>query len=196
MMEEMLMEWIKFLAPLVGIAALWWRIATAVATKKGISELRAEMHRDDDKLEVHIEGMRTEIKAINDKLDAHTGNPDIHTQQAEKIAFFDVVKNSKISKLIQEDSKNTVASQPDKHNQVTCTGLTVLDKNGKPAIELGVYENRGTVTIMHEGKRPVVLLPSGRYGGLVCVSDKDEVLVSVLGAIKHGGAMGIRDKNG
>lgn len=68
MMEETLIEWIKFLAPLVGIAALWWKIATSVATKKDISDLRVEMHRGDDNLRAEIGRLRTEMTNLEERL--------------------------------------------------------------------------------------------------------------------------------
>ena len=68
MMEETLIEWIKFLAPLVGIAALWWKIATSVATKKDISDLRVEMHRGDDNLRAEMGRLRTEMTNLEERL--------------------------------------------------------------------------------------------------------------------------------
>ena len=67
-MEETLIEWIKFLAPLVGIAALWWKIATSVATKKDISDLRVEMHRGDDNLRAEMGRLRTEMTNLEERL--------------------------------------------------------------------------------------------------------------------------------
>ena len=68
MMEETLIEWIKFLAPLIGIAALWWKIATSVATKKDISDLRVEMHRGDDNLRAEMGRLRTEMTNLEERL--------------------------------------------------------------------------------------------------------------------------------
>lgn len=69
MMEETLIEWIKFLAPLVAIAALWWKIATSVATKKDISDLKVEMHRADDNLRAEIVSLRTEMTGRQERLE-------------------------------------------------------------------------------------------------------------------------------
>ena len=68
-------EWIKVIAPviapLVGIAALWWKLATSMATKKDISELRADMYRADDKLHADMGNLEdrlfTEMSKLNDK---------------------------------------------------------------------------------------------------------------------------------
>ena len=60
-------EWIKVIAPvtapLVGIAALWWKLTTSMATKKDISELRVDMYRSNDKL-------RADMKNLADRLSA------------------------------------------------------------------------------------------------------------------------------
>ncbi len=64
-------EWIKVIAPviapLVGIAALWWKLTTSMATKKDISELRADMYRLNDKL-------RADMKNLADRLSADMGS--------------------------------------------------------------------------------------------------------------------------
>jgi predicted nuclease with TOPRIM domain len=70
-------EWIKVIAPviapLVGIAALWWKLATSMATKKDISELRADMYRADDKLHADMGNLEdrlfTEMSKLNDRMD-------------------------------------------------------------------------------------------------------------------------------
>ena len=63
-------EWIKVIAPvtapLVGIAALWWKLTTSMATKKDISELRVDMYRSNDKL-------RADMKNLADRLSADMG---------------------------------------------------------------------------------------------------------------------------
>ena len=59
------MEWIKIIVPsvipligvLIGIAALWWKITTSVAT-------RAEMNRADDKLQEQINLVAVSIQAV------------------------------------------------------------------------------------------------------------------------------------
>ena len=81
-------EWIKIIAPviapLVGIAALWWKLTTSMATKKDISELRSDMNRADDNLRADMgnlenrlradmrnleERLFTEISKLNDRMD-------------------------------------------------------------------------------------------------------------------------------
>ena len=63
------MEWIKIIVPsvipligvLIGIAALWWKITTSVAT-------RAEMNRADDKLQEQINLVTVSIQAMMKEL--------------------------------------------------------------------------------------------------------------------------------
>lgn len=59
----MMEEWLKIIVPLLGFVALWWKLTTSVATKKDISDLRADMNRGDDNL-------RAEINKLNEKMDA------------------------------------------------------------------------------------------------------------------------------
>ena len=63
------MEWIKIIVPsvipligvLIGIAALWWKITTSVAT-------RAEMNRADDRLQEQINLVAVSIQAVMKEL--------------------------------------------------------------------------------------------------------------------------------
>ena len=57
-MEEWIKVFIPLIGTLVGLAALWWKLTTSMATKKNISNLRADMNRID------------EIHKLNEKSDA------------------------------------------------------------------------------------------------------------------------------
>ena len=69
-------EWIRVIAPVIAplaaIAALWWKLTTSMATKKDISELRADMYRLDDKLRAdmsNLEGrLRADMSNLEDRL--------------------------------------------------------------------------------------------------------------------------------
>lgn len=87
-------EWLKVLTPmlgsLAGIAALWWKVTTSVATKTDIGELRDDMNRADENLQKQINQainltldvtkdiredmrqMRSEIQRLGDKIDANS----------------------------------------------------------------------------------------------------------------------------
>ena len=60
-------EWIKVIAPviapLVGIAALWSKLTTSMATKKDISELRADMYRAVDRLSADMGSLADRLSA-------------------------------------------------------------------------------------------------------------------------------------
>ena len=87
-------EWLKVFAPmlgsLAGIAALWWKVITSVATKTDIAELRDDMNRADENLQKQINQavnltldvtkdiredmrqMRSEIQRLGDKIDTNS----------------------------------------------------------------------------------------------------------------------------
>ena len=75
-------EWIRVIAPVIAplaaIAALWWKLTTSMATKKDISELRADMYRLDDKLRAdmsNLEGrLRADMSNLEDRLRADMSN--------------------------------------------------------------------------------------------------------------------------
>ena len=73
-MEEWIKVFIPLIGSLVGIAALWWKLTANMATKKDISDLRADMNRIDDNLRAEINGvdgnLRAEINKLNEKVDA------------------------------------------------------------------------------------------------------------------------------
>lgn len=38
-----MVEWIKFIAPLIGIAGLWWKLTTSMVTKTELNAMRSDM---------------------------------------------------------------------------------------------------------------------------------------------------------
>ena len=70
-MEEWIKVFIPLIGSLVGIAALWWKLTTNMATKKDISDLRADMNRGDENLRAEINkvdsNLRAEINKLNEK---------------------------------------------------------------------------------------------------------------------------------
>ena len=73
-MEEWIKVFIPLIGSLVGIAALWWKLTTSMATKKDISDLRADMNRIDENLRNALNrlesNLRAEIHKLNEKSDA------------------------------------------------------------------------------------------------------------------------------
>ena len=64
---EWLVEWLKVIAPVIAVLALWWRIASTMATKTDISELRQELNAGisgiRQELHAGLSGLRHEFKA-------------------------------------------------------------------------------------------------------------------------------------
>ena len=67
-------EWIKFIAPLIGIAGLWWKITASMATKTEltavktdlraeIAEVKADLKADVAEVKSDMAAMRVELKA-------------------------------------------------------------------------------------------------------------------------------------
>lgn len=52
-------EWIKVIAPLIGIAGLWWKLTTSMATKAELNAMRSDM--SDMKADLRAE--ITEVKS-------------------------------------------------------------------------------------------------------------------------------------
>ena len=110
-------EWLKVFAPmlgsLAGIAALWWKVTTSVATKTDIAGLRDDMNRADENLQKQINQafnltldvtkdiredmrqMRSEIQRLGDKIDANTAklNEKIDTNSQVLLEKIDNVAN-------------------------------------------------------------------------------------------------------
>ena len=73
-MEEWIRVFAPVIAPLLGIAALWWKLTTSMATKKDISDLRADMNRADDNQRADMvnleERLRTDMRHLEERLRA------------------------------------------------------------------------------------------------------------------------------
>ena len=74
-------EWIKFIAPLVGIVGLWWKLTTSMATKAEvtavktdlrveIAEVKTDLKEDIAEVKSDMAGMKADIKAENAELRA------------------------------------------------------------------------------------------------------------------------------
>lgn len=87
-------EWIKVIAPvvapLIGIAALWWKLTTSMATKKDVSELRADMNRGDDNLRADMRNLEerlfTEMSKLNDRMDKFSDRMDRLDDRMDKFS--------------------------------------------------------------------------------------------------------------
>ena len=77
MMEEWIKVFIPLIGSLVGIAALWWKLTTTMATKQDILELRMDILRRQELRHATICRLddRTAISILNNRLEAFK---DIH----------------------------------------------------------------------------------------------------------------------
>ncbi len=130
------MEWIKIIVPsvipligvLIGIAALWWKITTSVAT-------RAEMNRADDKLQEQINLLAVSIQTVMKELreDMRQLRSDI-LKLGEKMDTGFIRLNEKMDAgFTRFDEKIDVNSQAhysdiNKLNEKMDTGFTRLDE--------------------------------------------------------------------
>ncbi len=130
------MEWIKIIVPsvipligvLIGIAALWWKITTSVATK-------AEMNRADDKLQEQINLLAVSIQTVMKELreDMRQLRSDI-LKLGEKMDTGFIRLNEKMDAgFTRFDEKIDVNSQAhssdiNKLNEKMDTGFTRLDE--------------------------------------------------------------------
>ena len=65
-------EWIKVIVPLLGIASLWWKLTTTMATKAELNTVKTD-------LETNIAGAKADLKAdvveIKSRHGRHEGGP-------------------------------------------------------------------------------------------------------------------------
>ena len=86
-------EWVKIIAPmvapLVAIAALWWKITTSVATKEDVNRCADSLQKQPNHwfylmLDLHryiredMRQMRSEMQGLAEKIDA--SSPTLHTK--------------------------------------------------------------------------------------------------------------------
>ncbi len=129
-MEEWIKVFIPLIGSLVGIAALWWKLTTSMATKKDISELRADMHRADDNLRVDMGKLSNRMDALydahhmginklNEKIDANSRAHQMETNKLnEKMeAGFTRLDEKIDAGLIRLDEKIDANSQAH-HNDI------------------------------------------------------------------------------
>ena len=58
----MIEEWIKVIAPLIGIAGLWWKLTTSMATKSELSVLKADFKADIAEVKADVKSMKADLK--------------------------------------------------------------------------------------------------------------------------------------
>ena len=79
-----------------------------------------------------------------------------------------------------------VTAQKDKFDEIECTGLTVVDADGKTMVRLGAGEHGGSVAAFGKDGKPGAALVVDEYGGIVAAFGKDGQSAS-LRVDEHGG---------
>ena len=63
-------EWIKFIAPLIGIAGLWWKLTTSMATKAELTAVKTDLKAEISEVKSNMADLKTDLKAENAELRA------------------------------------------------------------------------------------------------------------------------------
>ncbi len=61
-------EWIKFIAPLIGIAGLWWKLTTSMATKAELTVVKTDLKAEISEVKSNIADLKADLKAENAEL--------------------------------------------------------------------------------------------------------------------------------
>ena len=56
-------EWIKVIAPLIGIAGLWWKLTTSMATKAELTAVKTDLGSEINEVKADVVSVRAELKA-------------------------------------------------------------------------------------------------------------------------------------
>ena len=56
-------EWIKFIAPLIGIAGLWWKLTTSMATKAELTAVKTDLKAEISEVKSDMADLKTELKS-------------------------------------------------------------------------------------------------------------------------------------
>ena len=63
-------EWIKFIAPLIGIAGLWWKLTTSMATKAELTAVKTDLKAEISEVKSNMADLKADLKAENAELRA------------------------------------------------------------------------------------------------------------------------------
>ncbi len=63
-------EWIKFIAPLIGIAGLWWKLTTSMATKAELTAVKTDLKAEISEVKSDMADLKANLKAENAELRA------------------------------------------------------------------------------------------------------------------------------
>ena len=110
-MEEWIKVFIPLIGSLVGIAALWWKLTTSMATKKDISELRADMHRADDSLRADMSKLSNRLDALYDA--HHTGINKLNEKMEAGFTRLDEKIDAGLIRLDEKIDANSQAHHND-----------------------------------------------------------------------------------
>ena len=83
-------------------------------------------------------------------------------------------------------------SQSDSFGEITCTGLKVVDSDGRMRIGLSATSSRGSVVVF--GKEGFAHVGVDKYGGLVTVRGKDGERSAQMAINENGGAVSVHGR--
>ena len=61
-------EWIKVIAPLIGIAGLWWKLTTSMVTKTELNAMRSDMADMKADLKEDIAALKADMATLRSEL--------------------------------------------------------------------------------------------------------------------------------
>ena len=89
-----------------------------------------------------------------------------------------------------------VTAQRDKFDEIECTKLTVVDKDGKMRVRLATTEYGGVVSALGKDGKSGALLRADEHGGRVSALGKDGKSGAGLSITEHGGSVDALGKDG
>ena len=78
-------EWIKVIAPLIGIAGLWWKLTTSMATKAELTAVKTDLSADIAEVKADLKEDIAEVKSgmAEFKADFKTENAELRADIRE-----------------------------------------------------------------------------------------------------------------
>jgi hypothetical protein len=98
-------------------------------------------------------------------------------------------------------SISPLTAQKDVFGEITCTKLTVVDKDGKGSVRLFIDEHGGHIGVAGKYAKGAASLPGAaglnidEHGGVVSVFGKNAKGMASLSIAEHGGVVGVYDKD-
>ncbi|MDE0301207.1 MAG: hypothetical protein OXN17_21470 [Candidatus Poribacteria bacterium] len=89
-----------------------------------------------------------------------------------------------------------LTAQKDTFGKITCTGLNVVNLDGKTAVELAIADYGGTVAVRGKDGKIAAAMTIEEYGGTVVVSGNDRKSTAGMNINEEGGNVAVSGKQG